>query len=54
MLLYHFLDKFFFVFHSSIILFNLFGWIWRKTRRWNLLLILLTAASWTFLGSDDM
>ena len=50
MILYQLLDKFFFVFHSFVILFNLFGWIWRKTRRWNLALILLTAGSWTLLG----
>ena len=44
------LDKFFFVFHSGLILFNLFGWMWRKTRRLNLLILLLTAFSWFFLG----
>jgi len=50
MLVYSGLNIFFFLFHSSIILFNLFGWIWRKTRRANLLLLLLTAFSWFFLG----
>ena len=30
--------------------FNLFGWIWRKTRIANLIVVLLTAFSWTFLG----
>lgn len=45
-----FLDKFFFVFHSTWIVFLLFGWIWRKTRRANLAVILLTAFSWFFLG----
>jgi len=45
-----FLDKFFFVFHSSWILFLLFGWVWRKTRRANLAVILLTAFSWFILG----
>ena len=48
--MYYFLDKFFFVFHSFIILFNLFGWIWKKTRKANLLLILLTLGSWFILG----
>ena len=44
------LDIFFVVFHSGIILFNLFGWIWKKTRKANLILLLLTGFSWTFLG----
>jgi hypothetical protein len=47
---YAFLDKFFFIFHSSLIIFILFGWTWRKTRRANLIVILLTGFSWTFLG----
>ena len=47
---YKFLDVFFLIFHSGLILFNLFGWIWRKTRRWNLLLLLLTGFSWVGLG----
>ncbi len=48
--MYTFLDVFFFVFHSIIILFNLLGWIWKKTRRTNLILLLLTAFSWFGLG----
>ncbi len=48
--MYVFLDKFFFVFHSALIVFNLFGWIWRKTRVANLVVVLLTAFSWTILG----
>jgi len=48
--MYAFLDKFFFVFHSTLIIFILFGWIWRKTRLANLVVILLTAFSWFFLG----
>lgn len=47
---YHILDIFFIVFHSSLILFNLLGWIWRKTRTFNLLTLLLTGASWLILG----
>ncbi len=46
----HFLDKFFFVFHSSLMVFILFGWIWKKTRLVNLIVILSTAFSWFFLG----
>jgi hypothetical protein len=48
--MYAFLNIFFFVFHSSLIIFNLFGWIWKKTRLANLIVILLTAFSWTILG----
>lgn len=47
---YELLDKFFIVFHTSIILFNCFGWIWKATRKWNLLLLVLTGLSWTVLG----
>jgi len=45
-----FLDIFFTVFHSALVLFNLFGWIWKRTRRLNLVCILLTAGSWLILG----
>ena len=48
--MYLFLDKFFFVFHTAIILFNLFGWMWRRTRKANLIVLLLTAFSWFILG----
>ena len=47
---YKILDIFFVVFHSLLILFNLFGWIWRRTRIWNLVTLLLTGASWVLLG----
>lgn len=45
-----FLDIFFTVFHSSLVVFNLFGWIWKKSRRLNLICLLLTAGSWGILG----
>ena len=45
-----FLDVFFTVFHTFVILFNLFGWIWKCTRKANLICILLTAGSWLILG----
>jgi hypothetical protein len=48
--LYSFLDYFFMVFHLVIVLFNLFGWIWKPTRKANLILLLLTGASWFGLG----
>ena len=40
----------FFVFHSSWILFNCLGWIWRPTRPWQLATVLITALSWFGLG----
>jgi hypothetical protein len=36
--------------HLAIIGFNVFGWIWRKTRKAHLILVALTAASWFLLG----
>jgi hypothetical protein len=32
------------------VVFNLFGWIWKKTRKLNLITLLLTGGSWLFLG----
>lgn len=49
-IIYQILDWFFTIFHSSLIVFNLFGWIWKPTRKWNLVTILLTAGSWLILG----
>ncbi len=46
----YFLDYFFLVFHFTLILFVLFGWIWKRLRVYNLILILLVFASWTLLG----
>ena len=49
-MIWHVLDIFFVVFHTSLILFNLFGWIWKRTRKLNLIILSLTGASWLFLG----
>ena len=49
--MYHFLDVFFAVFHFSLVVFNLTGWIWPRTRRLHLLVIGLTVASWFGLGA---
>ncbi len=49
-MIWRLLDIFFVLFHTFIILFNLFGWIWRRTRKYNLILLLLTGGSWLFLG----
>jgi hypothetical protein len=48
--LYRFLDIFFVVFHTLLIFFNLFGWILKPFRRANLIVLLLTGASWFILG----
>jgi len=48
--MYVFLDKFFFIFHAIIIVFSLFGWMWKKTRRANLIVLSLIAGSWFVLG----
>lgn len=45
-----FLDWFFLIFHTAWTVFNLTGWIFRKTRRWNLYTLLITAFSWLVLG----
>ena len=45
-----FLDIFFTIFHTCLVLFNLLGWIWKPARRLNLICLLLTAASWLILG----
>jgi hypothetical protein len=48
--MYAFLNIFFFIFHTSIVLLFIFGWMWKKTRLANLVLIVLTALSWVILG----
>lgn len=50
MTFYNAADGFYLILHTAVILFNLFGWCWYKTRRANLFLLLATAASWTLLG----
>lgn len=45
-----FLDLFFLTFHTTWMLFNLFGWIHRRTRRWHLLTLSLTLLSWVGMG----
>jgi len=44
------LHYFFLVFHTIFILFNLFGWIWKKTRKWNFITLMLTLFSWIVVG----
>ena len=40
----------FFVFHIALVLFNVFGWMSRRFRGWNLACILATAFSWCVMG----
>ncbi|MFP2997476.1 DUF2784 domain-containing protein [Spongiivirga sp. MCCC 1A20706] len=41
---------FFLVFHTILILFNVFGWIWKKTRKLNFITLIFTLFSWIVLG----
>lgn len=50
MIMLIFLDILLTIVHLSIVLFNLFGWIPKGTRRAHLVSILCTAASWFVLG----
>lgn len=45
-----FLDIFFTLVHFGLIVFNLTGWIWKRTRKVHLLVLGLTTASWFVLG----
>lgn len=48
--MYYVLDWVFMILHPALILFNLTGWIWKKTRKANLVLLLVTGSSWFILG----
>jgi len=48
--MYTFLDYVFIVFHGSLVIFDLTGWAWRRTRRMHLVTISLTVLSWFGLG----
>lgn len=48
--LLHFLDVFFVVFHSALILFILSGWLVQRLRMLHLICVLLTGGSWFILG----
>ncbi len=49
-MIYRLLNYFFFFFHTLIVLFNIFGWVLKKTRKWNLIFLTITAFSWFVLG----
>jgi hypothetical protein len=46
-----FLDVGFFVLHTVLIVVNMFGWIWKRTRILHLVTFCLTAFSWFALGA---
>ena len=50
MMWYQFLNIFFFVFHTTLTLFNMVGWIFKSTRKLHLITLSLTAFSWFVLG----
>jgi len=43
-------DGFFWLFHTVLIFFNLFGWAHRRLRPWNLATLGLTLVSWLVMG----
>ena len=47
---YQFLNIFFFVFHTLFTLFNITGWVFRRTRKLHLITMSFTAFSWFVLG----
>ena len=44
------LDVFLTISHVAIVGFNLFGWIWKKTRMANFVVMMITACCWFILG----
>lgn len=48
--LYHFLDYFFLIFHTLLVLINVLGWVFKKTIKIQRIALLLTLFSWLVLG----
>ena len=46
----HLLNYFFFIFHTALVLFNLFGWIFPCARKLHLFTLAATLFSWIILG----
>ncbi len=46
----HLLDGLLTIVHLLIIGFNLFGWVWKKTRRLHFIFAMITPGSWFILG----
>ena len=47
----HFLNIAFFVVHNLLLVFNLLGWIWPRTRRMHLFALGATLFSWLVIGA---
>jgi hypothetical protein len=45
------LNILFLTFHTGLIVFNVFGWLSQRTRKWNLITQCLTLASWVGMGA---
>lgn len=43
-------DYFFLIFHTALVLFNLFAWLHKPLLKWHLFTIVITFASWGILG----
>lgn len=48
--IYKLLDYFFLIFHLILVVFNLFGWLVKRTRKLNFLTLTLTFLAWFGLG----
>lgn len=48
--MFQFLNVFFLVFHSVLLIFNCIGWIWKRTRLLHLVTVALTLFSWLVFG----
>lgn len=46
----HLGNWFFIIFHTGLIVFNIFGWIFKKTRKLHLFTLSVTLFSWLVLG----
>ena len=46
----HLANYFFYFFHTVLIVFNLLGWLYPRTRKLNLISLLVTFGSWGLLG----
>lgn len=46
----HLLNYFFFAFHTALALFNLFGWLFPKTRKLHFFSLVFTFFSWGVMG----
>lgn len=49
-MIYQLLDYFFLVFHGLLIIINVLGWIWSRTRKLQLYVLALTLFSWLIMG----